>query len=149
MIAVNALEDTSHQTIVESDACSTLRKDIAVSDNITSQLEEPEKKLVAVDMIAEFDVVTSKLSDTEIKGLEDVLRCKDHLCKNIKDVNFDGVQSTGNRSSFKHLLSVILLVDTAGLWESARRYIHHHLGRGSWTFENGAKMKFTRIHQKK
>ena len=65
MIAVNALEDTSHQTIVESDACSTLRKDIAVSDNITSQLEEPEKKLVAVDMIAEFDVVTSKLSDTE------------------------------------------------------------------------------------
>ena len=145
MIAVNALQDTSHQTIVESDACSTLRKDIAVSDNITSQLEEPEKKLVAVDMIAEFDVLTSKLSDS----LEDVLRCKDHLCKNIKDVNFDDVQSTGNRSSFKHLLSVILLVDTAGLWESARRYIHHHLGRGSWTFENGAKMKFTRIHQKK
>ena len=94
-----------------------------------------ENNLIIVNnMIIKSGVATSKFSDTEIKALANDLRCKDHLCSNIKDVNFGG--STEDYCS---------IVGGHSWTLGERTELHSH---GRLTLENGANMKFTQIHQK-
>ena len=91
----------------------------------------------------------NQVTDVEMKALSGILRSKEHLCRNFKKVlyeNYDVVRDHGGSWTF--YLPVILDVDTLSLWEHARSYVYHHLGRDSWELADGTTIKFTRIHKK-
>ena len=82
---------------------------------------------------------------------DSLLRCivdKDHLKRNVVDVQCCGTSSRQAFEGFKHTVEVLIKVKTEALWESPRSYLWRHLGQDGWTRGNGTKISLTRIHQK-
>ena len=91
----------------------------------------------------------SQVSSVEISALRSILKSKDHLCRNINYVNFRNPQTFRlNTGRYEHSVQVELDVNTANLWESGRSYIFHHLGKDTWSLEDGATISMIRIHQR-
>ena len=92
-----------------------------------------------------------RVTENEIGALSSVLRSKDHLCRNIKYIDNRNIRTTylGNPGKYEHSLQVEVDVDTTNLWENARSYLYHHLGKDSWTLGDGTNICLIRIHQKR
>ena len=102
-----------------------------------------------VYVTAEFINQECQLDETDIKSLKNVLRSRDHLCRNVISITYGPVQTYREKSGlFKHYMQFIMDVDVSQLWENPRSYIYHHLGRDTWTFSNGTNLELRRIHQK-
>ena len=83
-------------------------------------------------------------------ALSNILKSKDHLCRNISNVNFRNLQTYRVRAGkFDHSIQLELSVNTANLWESGKSYIYHHLGKDIWTLNDGTAISIVRIHQKR
>ena len=91
-----------------------------------------------VYVTAEFINQECQLDETDIKSLKNVLRSRDHLCRNVISKTYGPVQTYREKSGlFKHYMQFIMDVDVSQLWENPRSYIYHHLGRDTWTFSQG------------
>jgi hypothetical protein len=92
----------------------------------------------------------SQVTSTEINTLTSIIKSKDHLNRNIKFIDYRliGTQHLGS-GKFNHSLQVEMDVDTLNLWENDRSYLHHHLGKDTWTLQDGTFISLIRIHQKR
>ena len=90
----------------------------------------------------------SQLTDSEFKALKDILGSKDHLRRNLRNIRYENYDSyQEHRNGWQFYLPLIIDVDTAPLWENARSYVYHHLGRDSWELSDGTLIRLIRIHQ--
>ena len=95
------------------------------------------------------ETVTSNVTNVQLNALLSIIRSKEHLSRNITSVNIGLVQTYQlGRGKFEHLLQIMIHVNTANLWENARSYIFHHLGRDIWNLRDGTEVKLKRIHLK-
>ena len=127
---------------------------IETSDAAKGLKEEPSQPppIVTVYATAVFgNSSKDRVTEAEIGALSSVLRSKDHLCRNIKYIDYRNIRTTylENLRKYEHSLQVEMDVDTANLWENARSYLYHHLGKDSWTLGDETNMSLIRIHQKR
>ena len=144
----NASSSTDDVTVHEIETIET-------SDAATNPMkEEPSQPppIVTVYATAVFgNSSKDRVTETEIGALSSVLRSKDHLCRNIKYLDYRNIRTTylENLRKYEHSLQVEIDIDTANLWENARSYLYHHLGKDSWTLGDETNMSLIRIHQKR
>ena len=93
---------------------------------------------------------SSQVTPENISALSSILKNKDHLCRNISYLNYrsHGTLRLSN-GNYEHSVQIEMDVKTGNLWESARSYIYHHLGRDVWTLNDGPSISILRIHQKR
>ena len=114
-------------------------------------LEPPPPPVVTIFATAVIsDALENQATSADVGALSSIMKCKDHLCRNISYMNFRalGTQQL-NSGKFEHSLQVEIDVNTANLWENPRSYIFHHLGRDRWTLCDGSSINLIRIHQKR
>ena len=92
----------------------------------------------------------SQINPVHYQGLRSIFSSKDHLCKNLASIYYRGFNSYKQSSGkYEHFLQIVFDVRTAYLWENPRSYLFHHLGRNTWTLNDGTTIQFVRIHQKR
>ena len=79
-------------------------------------------------------VKTKQFLPQDIKRVEEILTCYDHLRRNILKIDFVQYSTTRNEDGFCHKLDLKLIVDTSGLWENARPYVWKFLGQQEWKY---------------
>ena len=96
------------------------------------------------------DSPNETLDNEELESLYRFVTSKDHLVKNIENIEFNYLSSRQFRSNkFKHTIQVSIKVKTASLWEGPRSYIWRHLGNdNTWARGNGSRFNLVKIHQK-
>ena len=96
------------------------------------------------------DSPNETLDNEELESLYRFVNSKDHLVKNIENIEFNYLSSRQFRSNkFKHTIQVLIKVKTASLWEGPRSYIWCHLGNdNTWVCGNGSRFNHVKIHQK-
>lgn len=112
-----------------------------------SESSVAEKATVHAIAIIENSVNVT-LAEEEINAMRNIIYGKDHLAKNIMDLQVKYVSTRESRQKFKHTAEIILHVNTANLWDGPRNYIWKHLGNDAWRSKNGTEIKFVKIHQK-
>ena len=117
-----------------------------IEDSVNIAQIPPIVIVYATAMIEDSPYVT--LVAEELDSLSRFIASKEHLLRNIADVEFVHLSSRELRSKYKHTVEVKIHVRTANLWEGARKYVWKHLGDDTWTRTNGTKMNLVRIHQK-
>ena len=124
-------------------------KQSVVPEKIDEKVCE-DSSFARVYALATFHSENDHFMETDKAALRNILRSRDHLRKNIAAVSYGPIITnkdyTGN---FKHSIQIIIHVDITHLWENARNYIYHHLGREDWVLGNGTVIKLSRIHTKK
>ena len=91
-----------------------------------------------------------QVTPAQYQGLRNIIFSKDHLCKNVLCINYGGFRAfRQNSGKYELLVQVVIEVKTTNLWESPRSYLFHHLGRDTWSFNDGTTMQLVRIHQKR
>ena len=123
-----------------------------IRDKVNQLDTEPKPVRSAVETVFATAVIgdtdTSNVTNVQLNALLSIIRSK-HLSRNITSVNIGSVQSYQlGRGKFEHVLQIMIHVNTANLWENARSYIFHHLGRDIWNLRDGTEVKLKRIHQK-
>ena len=124
-----------------------------IRDKVNQLDTEPKPVRSAVETVFATAVIgdtdTSNVTNVQLNALLSIIRSKEHLSRNITSVNIGSVQSYQlGRGKFEHVLQIMIHVNTANLWENARSYIFHHLGRDIWNLRDGTEVKLKRIHQK-
>ena len=105
-------------------------------------------KVFATVVIA--NALESQETEADIGTLASILKCKDHLCRNILNTTYNHLRTYQlNSGKYEHSLQWEIIVKTANLWENARSYIHHHLGRDTWNSRDGTSISLVRIHMKR
>ena len=118
-----------------------------VYESVKDKLKETNVKVYTS---VKFTYSEPFLSDVEFKSVDSIIKSRDHLRRNVTEITYGTLRSYKELSGeFRHVLSIVLDVDTSRLWEGARIYIFNNLGRDSWTLGNGTQVRLTRIHQKK
>ena len=159
--AIDKPEEIVEQTlssVVEKDDAEVVDVSVVEEDNDNvkniennsgeDKLKEPDFPIVTIAAVAKVYSNTNQISTVEVSALSNILRSKDHLCRNITRVNFGNIQTyRDHRGKFEHSIYLELDVNTANLWESGRSYIYHHLGRDTWTLNAGTTISLVRIHQ--
>ena len=139
----------------ETEECKVPQINVPVvqdSDANTNVLNADVMKGNAVKVYAcvEFTSLEPLLGNADVESVDSILKSREHLRRNISYVTYGALQTFKQHSGeFIHCLSITMDVDTSRLWEGARSYVFHHLGKDSWTIGNGTKTRFSRIHQKK
>ena len=91
----------------------------------------------------------NQVPNDKLYALQNIIRSKEHLARNILSVNVGSVQTFQLQcGKFKHLVYITIHVNKANLWEGSRSYIFHHLGRDTWTMRDGTEISLRRIHLK-
>ena len=90
------------------------------------------------------------LDNEELESLQRFIASKEHLVRNVANLEFKYLSSREFRSNkFKHTIEVKIHVKTENLWEGARNYIWKHLGdENTWSRGNGSRITLVRRHQK-
>ena len=154
IVALEQVEETieSPIQIEENKPMEEVIEKVQHSESKSDQsLEPPPPPAVTIFATAVIsDALDSHATSSDVGALSSILKCKDHLCRNISYVNFSalGTQQL-NSGKFEHSLQVEIDVNTANLWENPRSYIFHHLGRDRWTLRDGSSINLIRIHQKR
>jgi len=94
------------------------------------------------------DSPNAALTEEEFSSLAKIIQSKDHLVNNIANIEYSYLSTKEFRTKFKHTVGLVIFVKTCNLWEGARSYIWKHLGRDTWSLNNGSEINFLRIHQK-
>ena len=115
-------------------------------------VKEDLGKKAGVDLVhATVTIKSHKTQITKDEGsaLINILKSKDHLRRNLKGVLY-GTSETfkDDQGGYMHYWNITIHVDASNLWEKARSYVYHHLGRQSWTLNDGTEIQLKRIHQK-
>ena len=123
--------------------------EVSTSTMETTEIAIKVPDIVTVYATATFENSPSRLTQDEVESLGRFITNKEHLKRNIADVQVDHFSSQEVRAGyFKHTVQIKISVRTAGLWEGARSYIWKHLGDDSWERGNGTRITLGRIHQK-
>ena len=148
---VCSTESVSFSNAVKSKtSCKGLSKEARDMD-LVEHSENPRNDLVQIKATLQiFSKRKAKLTKLEFDRMRGVLHNKEHLCRNITEVDFESHQSYRDTvdGGFMHLVPAILDVSTKHLWESAQSYVYHNLGRQSWTLDEDSSLKLIRIHEK-
>ena len=89
------------------------------------------------------------LAQEELESILRFITSKDHMKKNITNVEFNYLWSRDSEGGkFRHSVGLKLHVRTSNLWETPRSYVFRHVGQDSWEKRNGSAISITRIHQK-
>ena len=123
--------------------------EVSTSTMETTEIAIKVPDIVSVYATATFENSPSHLTQDEVESLGRFITNKEHLKRNIADVQVDHFSSQEVRAGyFKHTVQIKISVRTAGLWEGAGSYIWKHLGDDSWERGNGTRITLGRIHQK-
>ena len=134
-------------SVVEVDNDNVKKTEINDSSS-ADKLKQPDSPIVTIAAVAKVYSNANQISTVEVSALSNILKSKDHLCRNITRVNLGTIQTyRDHRGKFEHSIFLELDVNTANLWESGRSYIYHHLGRDTWTLNAGTTISLVRIHQ--
>ena len=92
----------------------------------------------------------SRVEDDTLRSISEIVRCKDHLLRNIENSEFADIRNRPMRCSFQfmHQVNIVVSVKKSILWETARSYVWKNLGSSSWTLHDGTEVSLIRIHQK-
>ena len=117
----------------------------------TDEFNEHTSPIAIIYAVAKFENSNaSQISSVEVSALSNILKSKDHLCRNITNINFRNTQAYRTHSGkYEHSVQIEIAVNTVNLWESGRSYIYHHLGKDIWTLNDGTTISIVRIHQKR
>ena len=122
-------------------------KEVAIDQNLENDLPE----IVVVYAKACFaSCPVNSLSHDDLESLSRFINSKDHLQKNIANIQFESVRFDGvdDRGLFEHSVQVKLAVLRRNLWQGARAYVSKHLGSEIWERSNGSTIVLNRINQK-
>ena len=148
----NIVEDATEHTSgsVEDE---TGHENTAVGTTTEPYKEEPSQISSIVTVYATAVVsnsIMNKVTEKEVRALSSIIQSKDHLLRNIKYIDYRLIRTTQiDYGKYEHSLGVELDVDTTNLWENARSYLYHHLGRDTWTLGDHTNISLIRIHQKR
>ena len=121
----------------------------ATSANTSEHSETVVPPVVTIHATAVIDESpNSALTEEEFRSLAKIIQSKDHLVNNIENIEYSYLSTKEFRTKFKHTVGLVIFVKTCNLWEGARSYIWKHLGRDTWSLNNGSEVNFMRIHQK-
>lgn len=121
----------------------------ATSANTSEHSETVVPPVVTIHATAVIDESpNSALTEEEFRSLGKIIQSKDHLVNNIENIEYSYLSTKEFRTKFKHTVGLVIFVKTCNLWEGARSYIWKHLGRDTWSLNNGSEVNFVRIHQK-
>ena len=103
-------------------------------DNKESSYIEPKPARPTMEVVFATAVIeklnATKITDAEIQALDNIIRSKEHLDRNIISLNIGSIQSYELQGGkYEHFVQIALNVNTATLWESSCSYIYHHLGQ--------------------
>ena len=152
-------EETAEQNLSSVEEKDEVVVEVSVveeNDNVKNKeinagadiLKEPDFPIVTIAAVAKMYSSVNQISNVEVSTLTNILRSKDHLCRNITRVNLGNIQTyRDHRGIYEHSIYLELDVNTANLWESGRSYIYHHIGKDTWTLNAGTTISFVRIHQ--
>ena len=147
--------DKKCEEVENSEGKNCEKGNVRVNENETNtnsdKLNVPASPITIVYALAKFENSNvSQISTIEASALSNILKSKDHLCRNIVNINFRNSQAYRTHSGkYEHSVQIEVSVDTRNLWESGRSYIYHHLGKDTWTLSDGTTISFVRIHQKR
>ena len=151
---IDAEEAVTEQHESQNDVCENM-SDISVQKVKSEVATETGKNgqaeittIIATAVISNSN--SSQVTTANIGDLSYILKSKDHLCRNISYLNFQNFRTFRlNNGNYEHSVQIEIGVRTGNLWESARSYIFHHLGRDTWTLNDGARISMIRIHQRR
>ena len=91
-----------------------------------------------------------RLFQDDLESLTRFIKSKDHLNRNIANIQFESVVYNGadGCGTFEHSVQVKIAVLRRNLWQGARAYIFKHLGSDVWERGNGTTIVLARIHEK-
>ena len=147
MIPRRKVKDKSHDHN-ETNVENVTKVNDATNEGVRTEKVLQTPTYETVYATAEVKSTKTSITDVEINALNCILKSKDHLVRNIKRIESGVCKSVIDRENvYQHLLPLIFTVDTTHLWENARSYIYHHLGRDTWT-KDGTEIRLVRIHRK-
>ena len=148
-------EITDNVSLLHKEGCIQINdtNDNVLSENMQKGSNESKGSLNnKVNIHATAVLNNSPFSRFDQEEKESILRCiaaKDHLRRNIEDVEFCNSSSRMcSNNLYQHNIDVVFLVRTGALWESPRSYVWKHLGQEGWRRGNGTTIHLSRIHQK-
>ena len=120
-----------------------------VANDVSKKEELPEVATIFATAVI-TNSKSSQVTSADIGALSSILKSKDHLCRNISYLNYGNLRAFRlDNGNYEHSVQIEIDVKTSNLWESARSYIFHHLGRDVWTLNDDARISMIRIHQKR
>ena len=124
-------------------------------ENLELKTDEHElkykiKPIVTINATAVIaDSPNAVLTSDEIDSIMRFLTNRDHLQRNIRNVDYEYLSSDPLRNcKFKHTVGLKIDVKTENLWEGPRSYLWKHVGQDLWSRGNGSVISVVRIHQK-
>ena len=114
------------------------------------ELKDIIKPVVTINATAVIaDSPNAVLTNDEINSIMRFLTNRDHLQRNISNVDYNYLSSEPLRNcKFKHTVGLKIDVKTENLWEGPRSYLWRHVGQDLWSRGNGSIISVVRIHQK-
>ena len=89
------------------------------------------------------------LTNDDVDSLVRILTAKDHLNRNISNIEYSHLSSREFRNKkYKHTVGLKIHVKTESLWEGPRNYLWKHIGQDCWDRRNGTVVTIVKIHQK-
>ena len=117
-------------------------------------VKPPEEKAATAErtVFATFlfeNAVKESVTEEDVETMNRIIKSKDHLCRNVGNIFYRLNYSEKLRSGhFEHRVQAEIIVMQSNLWEPAKNYIRHHLGRDEWKLRDGTTVSLRRIHEK-
>ena len=141
---------------METPVGETVDAEAQIVEEMAEETELEETREVAPVIVTVYATALlenserSEVSSDDIESISRILKSKDHLCRNVGNVSFRLIRSERLRSGyFEHQVETKMIVNQSNLWEPARSYLYHHLGRDTWTLRDNTNISIRRIHVKR
>ena len=155
-ISTDTGDDVLSEETVDAAAEVAISKDCLITEAANGNAVENKSEndtiksnIVKVNATVEINTYKDLITKEEGNLLVSILKSKDHLRRNLKGVLYGTCTTNRNQEGgYKHFWTITIDVEASHLWENARSYVYHHLGRQSWKLGDGTEVRLTRIHSK-